>query len=37
MSYSRDLTVMDYHGLSWMTLIYDLMTVRDVFHGLVMD
>ena len=30
MAYSRDLAVMDYHGLSWMTFV-------DDFHGLVMD
>ena len=34
MAYSRDLAVMDYHGLSWMTFMDDSwMTFWDYFHG----
>ena len=31
MAYSRDLAVMDYHGLSWMTFME--MTVMEDCHG----
>ena len=39
MAYSRDLAVMDYHGLSWITFMDDChgglswMTFMDDFHG----
>ena len=35
MAYSRDLAVMDYHGLSWMTFMDDCHGFFGLFYNLI--
>ena len=37
MAYSRDLAVMDYHGLSWMTFMDDCHGFFGLFYNLISD